>query len=148
MVPGLIPVHIHWVEAKKFDETEKSWYIFDGDKVEDAQGSVLVWAKLSPGNKANKGYPLAASWLGIEWPDIQASARAAWLNCCGNVGFPVHRSPFKDKKLWDDPVKTPIDAYIGGEEGRCGNYCPADGWNGGRWFAQLIKVVPSAPGTH
>lgn len=144
LIPPVPPVHFHFVNAESFDKTDKSWYIYDGDTVEDAQGSVMVTMTRASGDKANKNYPLGANWLGLEWPTIYVTARAAWVNCCGNVGFPVHRSPFdSDTQLWKDPVQTPIDGYVEGEEGRGADFCPADGWNGGRWFAQLIKTGSS-----
>ena len=145
-IPIVLPpgLHLHLITAKKVDDSDKSWYIKSGNPPSNS-GTVTVTCTRGPGEVSNQKYPLAAGGLfNITWPTIYVKATACWFNSTGNIGFPVHTGPFDaDKALTGDRYTAPIDAYKGDDDP--GDFTDSDGWNGGRWFAQIIK---SSPYTH
>jgi len=131
-------IHYHYVTVgDSLGESEKSWYIKEGDSDEDANsGTVSVTCTRGPGEISNAPYPLGALFK-ITWPTIYVKATAMWLHNKGNIGFPVHQSPFEDKEIWGDRLKSPIQAYVGNDKPT--DWTASDGYEGSRWFAKLIK---------
>lgn len=126
---------VWWVETDKVADSDKSWLIKDGNPPSNS-GSLTVSCTRGPGEKSNKSYPLGN--FNIKWPTIYVKATACWVNSTGNIGFPVHTAPFDvDTAIMGDRYVSPYQAYIGDDEP--GDFTDSDGWNGGRWFAQLIK---------
>jgi hypothetical protein len=142
-IPIVLPpgLHVHMVQAEKVDESDKSWYILEGNEKTAACGSITVTATRAANEKSNLNYPLASEWLGIDWGTIYVIAKALWANTTGNVGFPVHQSPFEDKDLLTgDVLKDPVQAYKGNDDPPNPDFADEDGWNGSRWFAQMVKT--------
>ncbi len=145
-VPIVLPpgLHVHIVTAFETDiePSKKSWYVGDGNTPEEwAVKNIGFTATRGKGHAANKGYPLAGNWLGIDWVDIFVVAKARYLNATGNVGFPVHKCSGKveDRGLLNgDLAMDPYQAYTADDEPS--DWSDDDGLNGSRWYAEMIKT--------
>ncbi len=78
-LPSGFHTHVFWTELEPPEKNEGSWLYADRECFDKNQKIILMAVK-NGNSSSNRGFPLFARWLGIEWPTITTVASARVYN--------------------------------------------------------------------
>jgi len=115
-LPDGAHIHTFWTKPETPTDDSGSWLYGDSETF-SANQKITVMAVKNGSSSSNKGYPVFAKWLGIQWPTITTYASARVYNRSGPM-FPLENGRPSDS------ISAVIKAYRHAQ-------------NGG-WDAQLV----------